>query len=388
MIEKVLSEPNGKKAMFSGEIWNQGRRNRPDLTWSAVKTALGKMVKHGDVSRFDEQHQGWKFARGYLYALPGKEDMFAKRIESLDEQVTTRHERLFIVSVKGGLWLASELRRRTRIQPDWIWYMARKFGRSTPIKARAEGEGYNYHIEVFNDPDSLTMGKGLFTWLRWTTLFGQLVVYDDRRVSQSQLREFLARAGYWLSQEGKRRQAVGREWEDYSNDFFRLCDKTRSWRLRVAEHRQNFRGRSGREFDHVYTCTLGPDELDLDLTIVFECKAGMITSNDVDEFYRALANEPEFRNHQMDGIKSNLRPVMLSGQTAEKAAFEKAARIGIKIILHTSLEDTIARLMGRPRKTFRKILAESGLIARNTKLKRMSENNQPLNQAQPLPPPQ
>jgi hypothetical protein len=49
---------------------------------------------------------------------------------------------------------------------------------------------------------------------------------------------------------------------------------------------------------------------------------------------------------------------VVGGKTAEKAAFKRAAQQGIRIILHTSLEDIVARITGE-RKTIYKIFKEA-----------------------------
>jgi hypothetical protein len=46
---------------------------------------------------------------------------------------------------------------------------------------------------------------------------------------------------------------------------------------------------------------------------------------------------------------------MLSGKTAESSAFKKASQMGIRIVLHTALEDLIAKITGTEKVTFRKI---------------------------------
>lgn len=360
VIEKALAESD--YALFSREILQLGRKYRADLSLQGVKTALWRMTKQGRLHRFDDNHRGWKFANGYLYALPDSKFGAAARIDRLDKRVTTHSERLFIARVKGGLWLASDLRDVTHLSPDSITHMTRKFGRSAPIRIRSEGQGYDYHVIALEDTAVPIEGHGLLPWLRWVNVFGQLLIFDESTYSAWMIREYATKAGYWLSAEGKRRQGVGREWEAFSKEFFDACDRTHAWQLGMVEHRQNWKGRSGHEFDHVYACRLGPMQIGLDLTIVFECKAGFISVNDVDSFLESLVAESEFRNYATGGLKQNVLPVMLTGRRAENSALIKAKKIGIRIVLHTSMEDVIAELKGQPRKTFHRILKESGLL--------------------------
>jgi hypothetical protein len=64
-----------------------------------------------------------------------------------------------------------------------------------------------------------------------------------------------------------------------------LLDSNNEWQLAVIEHRKRWGGKSGKEFDHVYFCRLGPQELAITIYLVFECKAGFIQTKDMDEFY-------------------------------------------------------------------------------------------------------
>ena len=91
----------------------------------------------------------------------------------------------------------------------------------------------------------------------------------------------------------------------------------------------------------------------------FESKARFVTSKEMDEFYQKIINEPEFRKWSTGGHKSNLIPVILAGKTAESSAFQKASRMGIRIVLHTSVEDCLERLLGQ-RETFHKIISRAG----------------------------
>jgi hypothetical protein len=90
----------------------------------------------------------------------------------------------------------------------------------------------------------------------------------------------------------------------------------------------------------------GPPELAISLYFIFEMKAGFISTSDVDIFYSKVINEPEFRNYATGGAKNNAIMIMVGAKTAEPNAFRKAAQMGLKIILHTSVEDVVERLTG------------------------------------------
>ena len=353
MVLKVLDEHG---ALFSDEIFSYIQKERPEATLKSVKDALYRLKKKGEVIRFDEKHRGWRFASGYLYALPERAKDFVKRLESLDDKVLTSHEKSFLNHVRYGIWLAKELKEETGLEDSWITYMLRKFGKEAPIKVYSRGLGENYRIEVEEVAKQKLGGKGLIPWIRWVNLFGNIVIYDEENISKQELYEFLKKTGYWLSEEGKRRQLIGKIWEDFTKEFFDACDKNSEWQLRVIEHRQNWRGRSNKEFDHVYVCQLGPKELNLTQYIIFECKSGTITNAHIDEFYQKAINEPEFRNWATGGIKSNIMLVLVTGKTAEKTAIQKASKMGIKIVFHTQMEEILARLTGKPKITFYKIV--------------------------------
>jgi len=107
-----------------------------------------------------------------------------------------------------------------------------------------------------------------------------------------------------------------------------------------------WRGRSGKEFDHVYRCRLGPKEFGIEIYVVFECKAGFIKAYDIDFFYQKLINEHEFKDWSAGGLKKNVIPIIVGGKSAEGGAFAKASKQGMRIILHTSIEDVMGRLTG------------------------------------------
>jgi len=338
-IIAVLSEHG---ALFSEEICEHVNKVRKTKL-KGTRLALRKLLKKGVVIRFDERRGGWKYEKGHLYALAESSDAFSKRLESLDDKVLRPTERALLNHVRGAVWLAKDLRQEIAVEDNLLTWILRKLGKEGPYSAKAEGSGNQYRIEIVKN-ESAKQGRGLVRWLKWVNLFGSLVVYDEEQVPENELIDFLKKTGYWLSAEGLRRQAIGMAWEKQVERFFNLCDKNSEWQLRVLEHRQRWKGSSHREFDHVYVCQLGPKELALQVQIIFECKAGFIRGEDVDEFYRAVINEPEFRNWQSGGQKCNLVLVLVGGKSADAIAFKKASRMGVKIVLHTSVEDVMERL--------------------------------------------
>jgi len=69
-------------------------------------------------------------------------------------------------------------------------------------------------------------------------------------------------------------------------------------------------------------------------------------------------NEPEFRDWATGGMKKNVLPCMIGGKTAYESAIKKAMQQGIRIILHTSLEEIVDRLTVE-KKTVYKIIKEA-----------------------------
>jgi len=134
--------------------------------------------------------------------------------------------------------------------------------------------------------------------------------------------------------------------------------KNDEWKLAVIEHRKRWKGRSFREFDHVYRCRLGPPELSIEIYVVFECRLGVITNEHIDQFYEKLINEFEFRDWATGGLKSNVIPVVIGGKTAHGSAFAKARKQGIRVVLHTSVEDILSRLKGE-RVSLYKVIQQS-----------------------------
>ena len=81
---------------------------------------------------------------------------------------------------------------------------------------------------------------------------------------------------------------------------------------------------------------------------MIECKAGILTSHDVDEYWRKSINEPEFRNYEDDGLKANVKPYLIIGKTIRsRAVLKKCRRRGIRVVLRTDLQDAYLRLTGQ-----------------------------------------
>ena len=352
-------------ALFSEEVFNRIKPIRPTTKLQQVRAANWKLLKRGRIIQFDDARGGHKFRKGFLLALPADEAAFGKRIESLDDTVVRPLERAILNHSRSSIRLGREMRDRTGVDESLLTFIIRKFGKEAPLNAKEEGKGRQFRITVEIDGKKSLQGRGLIPWLRWFHLFGNLVIYDSG-VPETELIKFIKEKGYWLSEEGRRRQQIGFEFERYSDELFNLIDSKKEWNLNVVEHRTRWRsmpgpGQAPREFDHIYRCVLGPQELAISTYLIFECKAGLITSENVDEFYRAVSNDPEFRNLQSGGHKANVILVMLTAKTAEPLAFKKATRLGIHIILNASMADVKGRLTGE-RETFYKRAAKIQVI--------------------------
>jgi len=319
-VTRVLRE---KGALFSEEVFQEIYKDNTDLSWDSLRNAISRMKRRAQIIRWDKTRGGWLFEKGYLYALPDRIDDFEVRLSQLDPILLTPQEQRFLIHVRGAIWLLRDLQTEACVDGNVINYYTRKLGREAPFIAEKAGTGNQYRIEVKEDTTKQLKGRGLIKWLRWINLFGNLVIYDEENVPRNEVEKFLKQVGYWLTDEGRRRNIVGEEWEKYCRKFFE--------------------------------CRIGPKELAIRLYVVFESKGGLVKSQDVDDFYQALVNEPTFRNWQTGGLRANVIPIILGGKTAEKIAFKKAGRLGVKIVLHTGMEDVIARLTGK-RETFYKIL--------------------------------
>jgi hypothetical protein len=326
-----------KKLLERGKTYNQ--RN----VWKAVS----RLKRKGRISVWDKKHGGWSFMyRGTLVALADDEGAFTRRLDTLDEALMTPLEKSILTKLRGAIYPAKELRKEVGVDDSLLSYIIRKFGRQAALEVKSEGTGSQYRIVVNRlGSDFKPEGRGLVSWVRYLNIFGLLVVWDDR-IPEAELFETIKKLGYWASEEGKRRRQIGDEWEDYVEKWFRLVDQHDEWRLKILEARRKWKGSSKREFDRIFKVSLGPPELAISLYLIFEMKAGFISTSDIDTFYSKVINEFEFRNFATGGAKNNVMMIMVGAKSAEPNAFKKAAAMGMKIILHTSIEDVMERLTG------------------------------------------
>jgi hypothetical protein len=305
------------------------------------------MKRDGKLSTFDERHGGWRFMyKGTLVALAWDEGAFTRRLDTVDEALMTPVEKSILTRLRGAIYPAKELRREVAVEDSLLSYIIKKFGKQAPLEVKSEGTGSHYRITVNRLKDESKLeGRGLVSWVRYLNVFGLLVAWDGR-IPETEVTDRIKKLGYWASEEGKRRRQIGDEWENYVEQWFKLVAQRNEWQLRILEERKKWRGVTRREFDRIFKASLGPPELAIALYLIFEMKAGFISASDVDIFYSKVINEPEFRNFATGGAKNNAMMILVGAKSAEPNAFKKAASMGMKIILHTSIEDAMERLTG------------------------------------------
>ena len=335
-------------ALFADEILVEIRKRcgKP-IHIRSLKNVLLKLYRTGKLSRLDKT-KGWKFSRGYLYGL--NQEQLVKRLEIADGDLSvyTEVEMGIIKNIENSVKRASDVRNELGFDKSLITWLSRKLGKESEYEVRTRGRGKNYQVELIKINKNLK-GRGLIPWLRWIKVGGEIIFYDER-LPFDEIKEKITRIAYWITEEGERRRKIGLEWEKYCAKLFSLLDKRNEWQIRVLEHKERWRGQSGKEFDHVYICTLGPKEFAIRVYIVIESKAGILTTQDVDEFWRKLINEPKFRNFEDGGIKVNVIPIIIIAKRAENIALEKCSRRGIRVIFKSSTEEVFDRLSEEPNK--------------------------------------
>lgn len=334
---------NSDFALFADEIWLEVRKilGKP-INIRSLKNQLTKLYRSGKLSRLDKT-KGWKFAKGYLYGL--NQDQIRKRLALTQGplSVYSEVEMGIIKNVEGAVKRISDVRNELGFDKSLITWLSRKLGRESEFIVNSKGKGENYGVELVKSEKEKFEGKGLIPWLKWLKVGGELIFYDDR-LPLNEIKERITKIAYWLTEEGERRRKIGIDWENFCAKLFSLLDKNHEWQLRVIEHKERWRGQSGKEFDHVYVCTLGPREFGIRVYLIIESKAGILTTRDVDEYWRKLINEPSFRNYEDGGIKTNVIPIIMIGKTAESAALEKCRRRGIRVVFRTTTQDVYLRL--------------------------------------------
>jgi len=343
-ITQVLKE---RGALFPTEVHKALLEKGKSYNQRNVWKAISRMKRDGKLGSFDDRHGGWRFMyKGTLIALAGDEGAFTRRLDTVDEALMTPLEKSILTKLTGAIYPAKELRKEVAVEDSLLSFIIRKFGKQAPLEVKSEGTGSHYHVTVNRLKDESELeGRGLVSWVRYLNIFGLLVAWDGR-IPEAEVIEVIKKLGYWASEEGKRRRQIGDEWENYVEKWFKLVAQRNEWQLRILEERKKWRGITRREFDRIFKVSLGPRELAIALYLIFEMKAGFISASDVDIFYSKVINEPEFRNFATGGAKNNAVMIMVGAKSAEPNAFKKAASMGMKIILHTSIEDVMERLTG------------------------------------------
>jgi hypothetical protein len=363
LIKRVFEHVDGM-ALFSKEVTKIANQiTGKKVKYHNIRCALSDMYPR-HITRLDET-KGWKFSNGYLWA-PNYQGI-KKRLGMWNDpewSIYSEKERMFLRLCERGIVTSKQIRDRLAIDEKMIGWYAQKLGKESRFVIKKVGHGDNYHVELEEDSRKSCEGQGLIDWLKYIhpKEVGVYIFYDHR-LSPSIIKNTIARIAYWMTDEGRKRHVKGKLWEDMCEEMFRLLDKNNEWKLEVLEHRKRWKGRNHREFDHVYRCRLGPPELGIETYMVFECKSGVIKSYEVDQFYQKLVNEFEFRDWATGGLKSNVIPVMIGGKTAHGSAFGKARKQGIRIVLHTSVEDILSRLKGE-RISLYKVIQQSTARAR------------------------
>ena len=344
-VEVVLRESG---ALFPTEIHRELLKKGYSYNRRNVWKAIARMKRDGRLTSFDDRHGGWRFMyRGTLVALAEDDRAFTRRMDTVDEALMSPTERSIMTKLRGAIYTAKELRMEVGVEDSLLSYIIKKFGKEAPYEAKSVGTGKDYHIEVGEVKDEHKLqGRGLVSWVRYLNLFGLMLVWDDEKVPEHEVVSTIKKLGYWASDEGRRRKQIGDAWEDYVERWFKTVTEHNEWQLRILEERKKWRGQTLREFDRIFRVGFGPPELAISLYFIFEMKAGFISASDVDIFYSKVINEPEFRNYATGGAKNNAIMIMVGAKTAEPNAFRKAAQMGMKIILHTSVEDVVERLTG------------------------------------------
>lgn len=335
-----------KIALFADEIWTESKKLLDrKIELPTVKSRLTDLYRKGKVSRLDKT-KGWKFARGYLYALNTKQ--IEERLAITDGQLSVYSDMEMGIAknIENAVKRASDIRDELGFDKTLITWLSKKLGKESEYKVKSVGTGQNYTIELEKKTDELK-GNGLIPWLRYIKVGNEVIFYDDRLPFEA-IEGKVKTIAYWLTEEGKRRQQIGLAWEDFSKKLFGTIDRKHEWQLSVLEHRERWRGQSGKEFDHIYVCRLGPKEFGITLYVVIECKAGILTNEMVEEFWRKVINEPMFRNFEDGGLKTNTLLILMIGRTIEnKTVLEKCRRKGIRVVFRVAMQDTFLRLTGQ-----------------------------------------
>ena len=344
----IVGVLNENSALFPTEVHRELLKKGFSYNRRNVWKAISRMKRDGKLASFDDKHGGWRFMyKGTLVALAGDDGAFSRRMDTIDEALMTPIERSIMTKLRSAIYTAKDLRKEVGVEDSLLSYIIRKFGKEAPYEAKSVGTGKAYHIEVEKTKDERKLqGRGLVSWVRYLNLFGLMLVWDDEKVPEHEVVSTIKKLGYWASDEGRRRQQIGDAWEDYVEKWFKTVTEHNEWQLRILEERKKWRGQTGKEFDRIFRVGFGPPELAITLYFIFEMKAGFISASDVDIFYSKVINEPEFRNYATGGAKNNAIMILVGAKTAEPNAFRKAAQMGMKIILHTGVEDVMERLTG------------------------------------------